>query len=34
MYIFTPKSRWQLPQGHPYLKIFLNQVENELFELL
>ena len=31
--VFTPKYRWQPPQGHPCLEVFLSQVENELFEL-
>ena len=31
--VFNPKSRWQPPQGHPRLEVFLSQVENELFEL-
>ena len=31
--VFNPKSRWQPPQGHPCLEVFLSQVENELFEL-
>ena len=29
--VFAPK--WQLPQGHPCLEVFLSQIENELFEL-
>ena len=28
--VFNPKSRSQPPQGHPYVDIFLSQVENEL----
>ena len=24
--VFNPKSRWQPPQGHPCLEIFLSQV--------
>ena len=31
--MFNPKSRWQPPQGHPFLEVFLTQVENELLEL-
>ena len=31
--VFNPKSKWQPPQGHPCLEVFLGQVENELFEL-
>ena len=31
--VFNPKSRWQPPQGHPFLEVFLTQVENELLEL-
>ena len=31
--VFTPKSRWQPPQGHPCLEVFLSEVGNELFEL-
>ena len=31
--VFNPKSRWQPPQGHPFLEVFLSQVENELLEL-
>ena len=31
--VFNPKSRWQPPQRHPCLEVFLSQVENELFEL-
>ena len=31
--VFTPISRWQSPQGHPCLEVFLSQVENELFQL-
>ena len=31
--VFNLKSRWQPPQGHPCLEVFLSQVENELFEL-
>ena len=31
--MFNPKSRWQPPQGHTCLEVFLSQVENELFEL-
>ena len=31
--VFTPKSRYKPPQGHPYLEAFLSQEENE-FELL
>ena len=27
------KFRWQPPQGHPCLEVFISQVENELFEL-
>ena len=30
---FNPESRWQPPQGHHCLEVFLSQVENELFEL-
>ena len=29
--VFNPKSRWQTPQDHPCLEVFLSQVENELF---
>ena len=32
--VFNPKSRWQLPEGHPRLEVFLSQVENKLLELL
>ena len=32
--VSTPKSRWQPPQGHPFLEAFLSQVEDELFEEL
>ena len=31
--VFSPKSSWKLPLGHPNLGVFLSQVENELFEL-
>ena len=31
--VFNPKSRWQPPQRHPCLEVFLSPVENELFEL-
>ena len=31
--VFNPKSRWQPPQGHPCLEVFLSQVKIELFEL-
>ena len=31
--MFNPKSRWQPPRGHPFLEVFLSQVENELLEL-
>ena len=31
--VFNPKSRWQPPQGHHCLEVFLSQVENEFFEL-
>ena len=27
--VFNPKSKWQPPQGHPCLEVFLSQVENE-----
>ena len=26
-------SKWQPSQGHPYLEVFLSQVETELFQL-
>ena len=28
-----PKSKWQPPQGYLCLEVYLNKVENELFEL-
>ena len=31
--VFSPKSRWQPPQGHPCLEVFLSQVKNKFFEL-
>ena len=31
--VFNLRSRWQPPQGHPCLEVFLSQVEIELFEL-
>ena len=31
--VFNSKSRWQPPQGHHCLEVFLSQVENEFFEL-
>ena len=31
--VFNTKYRWQPPQDHPCLEIFLNQVENKLLEL-
>ena len=31
--VFNLKSKWQRPQGHPCLEVFINQIENELFEL-
>ena len=30
---FRPKSTWVPPKGHPCLKVFLSQVEAELFKL-
>ena len=30
---FSKKSTRNPPKGHPYLKVFLSQVENELFEI-
>ena len=31
--VFSTKSSWKPPLGHPNLKVFLSQVENELFEI-
>ena len=31
--VFNPKSKWQPPQSHPCLEVFLSQVEIKLFEL-
>ena len=30
---FLPKSSWKPPLSHPYLEVFLSQVENKLFEI-
>ena len=30
---FKTKSSWNPPKGHPYLEVYLSQVERELFEL-
>ena len=30
---FSPKSSWKPPNGHPYLEVFLSQLENEIFKL-
>ena len=30
---FKTKSSWNPPKGHPYLEVYLSQVEKELFEL-
>ena len=29
--VFSPKSSWNPPQGHPNLEVFLSQDENKLF---
>ena len=31
--VFTPKSTWKPPKGHPNLEVFVSQIEKELFEL-
>ena len=31
--VFTPKSTWKPPKGHPNLEVFLSQIEKELFGL-
>ena len=33
VFVFKTKSRWQPPQGHPFLEVFLIQVENEFLGL-
>ena len=30
--VFSPKSNWKPPEGHPNLEVFLSQIENELFK--
>ena len=32
--LFNLKFKWQPPQAHSCLEVFLSQVENELFEVL
>ena len=31
---FRPKSSWKPPPSHPSLKLFLNQIEKDIFENL
>ena len=31
--VFNAKSKWQPPQGHLWLEVFLSKIENESFEL-
>ena len=31
--VFNPTSKWQPPQDHSHLEVFLSQFKNELFEL-
>ena len=30
--VFTCKSSWKKPLGYPYMEVFLNQVQRELFK--
>ena len=32
--VFSPKSPWKPPQGHPNLEVYLSQVEKELFSII
>ena len=31
--MFSPKSTWAPPNGHPNLEVYLSQIENEIFKI-
>ena len=31
--MFSPKSTWTPPNGHPNLEVYLSQIENEIFKI-